>query len=132
MAHSIGIVLIATAAACPADYPDRVPPGSWGGQHIGMVVSDTGAVIEYDCASGVVAGPLTLGAQGEFDWSGTHIRGHGGPSRIDETPDAHPARYAGKATSNQMTLTLTVTDGSQPPQTFSLTRGANAGVFKCL
>jgi hypothetical protein len=120
------------ASACPADYPEQLPIGSWGGQHIGMVASDTGATIEYDCASGVIAGPLRLGAQGEFDWSGTHFRGHGGPIRVDEVPDAHPARYTGRATANDMTMTLTLLDGTMPPQTFTLARGANAGVFKCL
>lgn len=97
-----------------------------------MVVSDTGAIIEYDCASGVISGALVLGAQGEFSWTGTHIRGQGGPARMDEVPDAHPARYTGRATENSMTLTLSLTDGTLAPQTFTLTRGAAAGVFRCL
>lgn len=120
------------AAACPTDYPQQLPGGPWGGQHIGLIATDTGATIEYDCATGVIKGPLRLGAQGEFDWSGTHFRGHGGPVRENEPLDAHAARYSGRATADNMTMTLTLVDGTMPPQTFTLARGANAGVFKCL
>lgn len=122
----------AAASACPKDYPPRLPAGNWGGQHIGLVATDTGATIEYDCAAGNISGPLTIGANGDFDWQGTHYPGHGGPVRIDEPPNAHAARYSGHADAELMQLTLTLIDNSQPPQTFTLTRGANAGVFKCL
>jgi hypothetical protein len=97
-----------------------------------MIVSDTGAAIEYDCAAGTISQPLRLSADGAFDWTGTHYIGHGGPSRVDEPANAHPARYTGRATDESMTLTLTLTDGAQPPQTFTLRRGGNAMVFKCL
>lgn len=121
-----------TAGVCPTDTPERVPGGSWGGQHIGMVVTDTGATIEYDCGEGVISEPLRLSANGEFDWDGIHYPGHGGPIRVDDPANAHPARYTGRATARSMTITLTLTDGSQPAQTFTLVRGGNAGVFKCL
>jgi hypothetical protein len=129
----IGALAVAVgAAACPNDYPERLPAGTWGGQHIGMTVTDTGATIEYDCASGTIVGPLQLGANGAFDWRGTHYPGHGGPVRVDEPPNAHPARYTGRANAESMEMTLTLLDGTQPPQTFTLARGANAGVFRCL
>jgi len=123
---------IAAARSCPSDTPERLPNGSWGGQHVGLVATDTGATIEYDCAAGNISGPLRLGANGEFDWSGTHYPGHGGPIRIDEPSNAHPARYTGRADAESMEMTLTLIDGTQPPQTFTLKRGGNAAVFKCL
>lgn len=126
--------LLLGAANCPNDpaVPDRLPDGRWGGAHIGMVVADTGATIEYDCAMGTIAEPLRLGADGTFDWRGVHYPGHGGPTRIDEPKDAHPARYTGRATADRLTLTVTPTDGLFPPQTFTLTRGGDARVVRCL
>jgi hypothetical protein len=109
-----------------------VPNGSWGGEHIGLVVTDSGATIEYDCAAGTITGPLTLDASGNFDWRGVHSPGHGGPSRVDQPPDTHPARYTGHATSSQMSIALTILDMAVPEQTFTLQRGGNARVFKCL
>lgn len=97
-----------------------------------MIVSDTGATIEYDCAAGKITGPLALDANGEFNWSGIHSPGHGGPSRVDEPPDNRPARYTGTATSSSLRITLTVLDGSIPQQTFTLARGAEPRVFRCL
>ena len=124
--------VVAQASVCPNDYPERVEPGNWGGEHIGMVVSDTGAVIEYDCAAGAISVPLLLGSRGEFAWTGTHSPGRGGPVRVDEPPNIHPARYSGRVSGNNMTVTLTLDDNSQPPQSFTLVRGANASVFRCL
>lgn len=131
---SIGLVLAAAIglAGCATAIPDRVPNGNWGGEHIGMIVTDTGATIEYDCAAGKITGPLALGANGDFTWTGIHSPGHGGPSRVDEPPDDRPARYTGNATGSTMRITLTVLDGSIPPQAFALVRGGEAKVFKCL
>ena len=130
-----GVALVAalcSAAVCRTTGPDRVPDGTWGGDHISMVVSDTGATIEYDCASGKITVPLALDANGDFSWTGIHSPGHGGPIRIGEPPDDRPARYTGSATSSAMRITMTVVDGSIPPQTFVLARGGAGKVFKCL
>src|SRR5204863_4927903 len=78
---TLALITIAATRSCPSDTPDRLPNGSWGGQHVGLVATDTGATIEYDCAAGTIAGPLKLGANGEFDWTGIHYPGHGGPVR---------------------------------------------------
>lgn len=120
------------AAQCPTESARRIANGVWGGEHIGMLVTDTGATIESDCAAGVINQPLHLNAGGDFEWTGIHYIGQGGPIRIDQPPNAHPARYTGRAATGSMTLTLTLTDAAQPPQTFALTRGGNAHVFKCL
>lgn len=120
------------ASDCPGVIPERLPEGSWGGQHIGMVVTDTGATIQYDCALGTIAGPLVLDPSGAFRWEGVHYPGHGGPVRIDEPPNAHAAIYTGHATSDRLTLTLQVPDLGMAPQTFTLVRGGSAMVMRCL
>ena len=124
--------LSALGLTCPSDVPDRVANGDWGGDHIGMVVSDTGATIEYDCATGRIVGSLRVSGDGSFSWSGVHSPGHGGPVRIDEPPNAHQATYTGTATTDRLVLTLSLPDNSQPPVTFVLIRGGSARVFKCL
>ena len=124
--------VVLSATTCPVTIPSSVPNGSWGGEHIGLIATDSGATIEYDCGAGIITGPLTLDASGNFDWRGVHYPGHGGPVRADQPPDAHPARYTGHATSNQMTIALTILDMAVPEQTFTLQRDAEARVFRCL
>src|SRR4051812_25567587 len=95
-------LLLGAAGTCPENSPDAVPNGNWGGEHAGMIVADTGATIEYDCAAGRITEPLRLDNAGNFTWSGVHITGMGGPIRIDQTPNEHPARYTGHATSTTL------------------------------
>ena len=97
-----------------------------------MIVSDTGATIDYDCAAGRVTGPLRVSSDGSFSWSGVHLPGHGGPVRADEPPNEHQATYTGSATANHLVLTVSLLDNTQPPATFVLDRGVLARVFRCL
>ena len=63
----------------------RIPTGVWGGQHIHIEVGETSATIEYDCANGVIDGPLILDANGNFKLSGTHRIERGGRGELDIT-----------------------------------------------
>ena len=56
----------------------------------------------------------------------------GGPVRIDSLINPIPARYTGHSNGRTMSLTMTVSDPSIRPQTYTLTYGANPHVFKCL
>lgn len=116
--------------AAPNDM--QVRAGTWGGQHIGMVVSDGGTTLDFDCAHAKIAQPLTLDAAGHFDVAGTYVREHGGPVGVDETADSHPARFEGSTDGKTMTLTVTLTDTNQEVGSFTLTFGTPSGVFKCL
>ncbi len=106
--------------------------GKWGGEHIGMVVSDSSATLEYDCAHGTIDEPIIPDAEGKFEVSGVHVFEHGGPIRIDEIPDEHPALYKGHIVGNEMTLILVITDTDTEIDTFSLTRGVDPLIYKCL
>ncbi len=53
----------------------RIPTGVWGGQHINLEVGEKSAKIEYDCASGVIDGPLVVDGDGHFNLRGTHKHG---------------------------------------------------------
>ncbi len=123
----------AVAVACSAGFPDRVPPGNWGGLHAGMVVSDTGADIEYDCAAGRISAPMYLDAHGDFDLPGLFIETGPGPTPAnDSLIPKLPARYTGHTNGKTMTFTMTVLDGSVAPQTYTVTYGGNPNVQKCL
>jgi hypothetical protein len=60
------------------------------------------------------------------------VREHGGPIRLGEVPDSHPANYAGVVRGDAMTLTVRLTDSADAIGTFSLTRGSPGRVVKCL
>jgi hypothetical protein len=131
VAVSVAAILVAAGASCPSGAPERVLDGTWGGEHMGMAVSDSGAAIEYDCAAGKITEPLLVDADGDFNWQGVFYPGHGGPAMIDEKPDPHVARYSGHLTRNVMTMVLHV-DDLNITQSYTLVRGANPMVFKCL
>ena len=107
----------------------RVATGVWGGQHISIQVGARSATIEYDCASGVIDGPLTIDTDGNFNWRGTHRMERGGPIRADEKPNEHPATYTGSIKGNKMTLTLKLADSDA--ETFVLEKGKEGELFKC-
>jgi hypothetical protein len=107
----------------------RIPTGTWGGQHIQMKVNAKSATIEYDCATGVIHGPLIVDASGNFNLRGTHRMQRGGPVRADETPNDHPATYTGSIKDNTMTLYLKLNDSDV--ETFTLERGKAGELVRC-
>jgi len=103
----------------------------WGGDHVAMTVSDTATHLEFDCAHGDISGRLTS-SDGAIAANGTYVREHGGPIRVDEPVDAHPALYSGKLTGQMLQLTIRLTDSGDVIGTFSMTRGATGRLTKCL
>jgi hypothetical protein len=108
----------------------RIATGVWGGQHIQIKVGAKSATIEYDCANGVIDGPLVVDSDGNFKLHGTHRMERGGPIRADAEPRKIPATYIGSVKGNAMTLTLKLADSSDE-ETFTLERGKEGEIFKC-
>ncbi|HUX34356.1 MAG TPA: hypothetical protein VMV51_10855 [Gemmatimonadaceae bacterium] len=132
-ARILPLLGIGVCVACTTRVLDRVPLGSWGGLHAGMIVSDTGAEIEYDCGAGRITAPLLLTGHGDFDLPGVYIRGGPGPVPITDSLLPHyAARYTGHTDGRTMSLTMSVLSDSIPEQTFTLSYGGNPQVFKCL
>src|ERR1043165_4601374 len=98
----LGLLLMSLTAM----KQQRIASGVWGGQHINIKVGAKSATIEYDCASGVIDGPLVVDRDGNFKLRGTHSMQRGGPVRADEEPRKVPATYTGSIKGNTMTLTM--------------------------
>lgn len=127
-------LLLAVAATTPECPAGPAPPvtGSWGGEHLLLVASDSGATLEFDCAHGTIAGAIVVKSSGDFTATGTHTREHGGPVREGEAADVHPAAYTGKVRGDEMTISGRETDTGLDFGTYTVRRGVNARVYKCL
>ncbi|MDQ1637499.1 MAG: hypothetical protein QOF62_838 [Pyrinomonadaceae bacterium] len=125
------LVLLLASIGIGARKMQRLDNGTWGGPHIQFEVSDGAVGIEYDCAHGSIAGPLTVDRQGRFSWRGTYTRERGGPIRMGQKVDNLPATYSGSLTGNTMKLTVRLENSSNEPQTFTLERDKVGRVFKC-
>ena len=123
------VLLSVFTIAAKIQKMQRISTGLWGGQHISINVTAKSATIEYDCATGVINGPLVVDTDGRFNLRGTHRMERGGPVRADETPSDHPATYTGTIKGDTMTLTLKVGDSDE--ETFSLERGKPGELVKC-
>lgn len=123
------VLLLLVFVIAEARKMQSIPTGNWGGQHINMKVGAKSATIEYDCATGVIKGPLVVDGNGNFKLRGTHRMQHGGPVRADETPNDHPATYTGSIKGNTMTLNLKVGDSDE--ETFTLEKGKEGELFRC-
>lgn len=106
--------------------------GLWGGEHISMQVSDSGAVLAFDCAHGAIDNVITLDDNGRFDVKGYFVMEQGGPVRPGEGDEKRPARYRGSLKGNSLTLTITLNNSAEPIDTFTLTHGRRPLLTKCL
>jgi hypothetical protein len=128
----LGGVVVTSACGASPSGPSPVLTGRWGGDHISLTVADSGAHFEFDCAHGDIPTALVVNARNEFDVSGTFAREHGGPIRVGEIADSHPAAYVGSVTETTMVLTIRQTDTNEAIGTFTLSRGSQGRVVKCL
>ncbi len=125
------ILLLGFSITFGARKMQRLSNGTWGGLHIRFEVSDESVNIEYDCAHGAIAGPLTLDRHGRFSWRGTFTRERGGPIRLGAKVNNEPATYSGAIKDNTMTLTVRLENSGDEPETYTHTRDSVGRVFKC-
>ena len=106
--------------------------GSWGGADIALEVTNEGIDINFDCAHGHIDESIVPDSEGNFSVKGTYVREHGGPMRSDENANSLHAVYKGKVTGDKMTLTLTFPDGTEDVGPFTLERGKEPRIHKCM
>ena len=131
--YSFAVLVLVVVCAAVLVYSrmiERIPRGEWGGTHVSMNVDERSAKLEFDCAHGVIEGPLVVDNEGKFKLRGTLTPERGGPIRADETQRALPATYAGEIKGNTMTLTLKVSD-EDDVETFTLEKGKTGRLVKC-
>jgi len=110
---------------------ERMQPGRWGGDHISLNVESNAATVEYDCAHGIVNGPLEVDSSGRFNLTGTYIGEYSGPVRGDKPLTQSGARYTGWTDGRQMKLTVTILRTNKVVAAFLLERGREGRVNKC-
>nr|MBA3241547.1 hypothetical protein [Acidobacteriota bacterium] len=110
---------------------ERLPVGSWGGEHIGLQVTERGATVEYDCAHGKIGRRIVPDRNGRFDVPGTHTEESGGPVRQDAQPHTYAVRYTGRVRGGRMSLTVTRGGTGKVIGTYTLMRGQEPSIFKC-
>ena len=123
------ISLLLVSVVAKTQKMHRIATGVWGGEHIRIEVGSKSATVEYDCATGVIDGPLVVDSNGQFSLRGTHKMERGGPVRQNEEPKPHPATYTGSIKGNTMTLTLKFADFDA--ETFTLEKGKPGELVKC-
>ncbi len=105
--------------------------GSWAGNHISIEVTEQGAKIEYDCASGTIDKKIILDKNHRFNVLGTHTEEHGGPVRQNEQSNNYPVRFIGRIRGRKMTLVIKRKDNNKMIGTFILIRGQESSLVKC-
>ena len=108
------------------------PAGTtWGGEHIRLQVTDKGAELEFDCASGTIIKPLATNAQGNFSLKGTFTREHPGPVMRDNPNTAATATYSGTIQGDAMHVSITSAAQNDGMGEYVLVRGQQGRVMKC-
>ena len=119
------------ACARLSSAPVPLLPGEWGGSHVGLSLTSTGGTLEYDCAAGTMAVPVTVHPDGTFTAEGTHTPGWGGPEIQGQVMPTYRVRYSGKIRGDVMSLQGRVENGVLLGP-FELRRGAEAIIFRCV
>jgi hypothetical protein len=107
------VVALAAAAAAlgPCDPTDPLRPlkdvtGTWGGENAALIADDTSAHVHIGCTYGNISQQIVPDADGRFDVPGLqNITAH--PVDLGVM---HPARFTGRISGFQMSLTVTLTD----------------------
>ena len=125
----LGLALL--AACAPVASAGGPLAGEWGGGHVRLSLAPGGGTLEFDCAAGTIAGPLVPGEDGRFTAEGTHSPGSGGPEIAGRASPTYRVRYDGTVRGDTMRLRGRVENGLLLGP-FTLRRGAEAAIFRCL
>jgi hypothetical protein len=110
--------------------PQRKVTGQWGGQGISMEVTDAGATLDFDCASGSITEPIVVDRSGKFSVKGSFSRHRPGPTREDDDR-GEPASYSGTVDGENLSLTITLTRNTEKVGDFTLTHGKVGRIRRC-
>jgi hypothetical protein len=101
----------------------------WGGDHVRLTVTRTGAELEFDCAAGTITDTVPE-TDGAFSLKGTFTPERSGPSRDDRSRTA-PAIYSGTIERDTMTLHIVLAGQDREIGQYVLSRGGAGTLRKC-
>jgi hypothetical protein len=107
---------------------DRVPEGTWGGEHLALVVGPAGAAVDFDCAHGAITAQLRLDPDGRFTLPGYYVRDVG-PAQDPENRLA--ATYTGSSDGQRITLSFVLIDSGVADGPFTAFLGAAPQLLEC-
>ena len=126
---AVAIAGCRTAAPPPVETGMTQVTGSWGGDHVSLVLTAETGELEFDCASAVIAGGLSVDGSGTFSADGRYSS-RGGPEQAGRPRPSAPARFSGSISGDRMTLLVRVEQSEIG--SFALRRGAEPVLFRCL
>src|SRR5687767_14798837 len=102
--------LIVSLTGCEPDHavPDfggQLPPGTWGGENVGVIVTASPAHVHVGCTNGTFLAPVTL-RTARFEVEGSYVL-RAFPVAVGPPL---PARFTGTVSGNTMTFTVIVND----------------------
>lgn len=123
-----------TSSSSPGSTrPDVAVTGTWGGDHVALVLHGSGGVVEFDCAQGEIAESVLTDATGKFVAAGTYLPDPGGPAQMgDEEPTGVRAQYVGRIDNSRMSLTVVLPDHGTRHGPFRLVHGDSGTPESCL
>jgi hypothetical protein len=127
------LICVATNASSQTQPPVALPGAAgtfWGTEHLELEVTAEGATLDFDCATGTIASPIAVNAQGNFRVKGTFTRERPGPVMRDSNP-ASAAIYSGSIKGDTMHLTIIAGAQNENVGDYVLVRGKPGRVMKC-
>lgn len=127
----LGLLLaVVSLAACQGTLLGPELHGVWGGEHVLVTVTDSGATLVFDCASGTMSQRPDPDDDHRFDVPGTWIPGTP-VFRDGQEPDIRPARYRGRIDGRTMRFTITLTASGQLLTAYQATLGEEPNLVHC-
>lgn len=127
------LLLFACAAGRASVTPSAsrpLSPGPWGGPHVALVVTSSGARLEFDCAHATIEEAFRVAPAGTFRLRGRYVRERPGPARQEEDGGS-AAEFTGEVSGDSMTMRIGVEGAAEDLPAFRLTRGAPGRIVKC-
>ena len=106
--------------------------GVWGGLHLHVEISESGATLDYDCAHGTITEKIVPDREGKFVLKGFHVKERPGPTREGDDTNGQPAIYTGSIDGETMTLTVRLSGSNEEIGAFTLTQGKTGRIRKCM
>ncbi len=111
--------------------PPHLTYGTWGGDHVEAVVSESGVTLRFDCAAGDIPVVPAIDSAGAFSVDGRYQQQHPGRVVVGQEPAFESAQYAGHLERDVLTLSITLARSSQSIGPFTLTHGQAGRVRPC-